>query len=465
MSGHPTPDPPPPAAAEVVRDWRGRSYRVGPTARVLTGVPRWVVLARALASVAAIGVMQFGYGAAVPALVDAHGWSPAQALVPFLLWTLFQGATAPLPHHLGARRLLTPGQSVGAGAVLCAAALVALGHVAAPVPAALAYGVLGGVGAGLVYHSCADLVGGWFPDRPGVRFGAVGGAFALGAVPLLPVLALAPSSAPLPAATTVLAAAVLVLGLAGGLGQRRAPRRWWPPGADPRAVALRGNADPPAAADFSTAQAWASGPSLPALHAVVALSGAGGLFTIAVLPVVLVAAGRPMVETAAAVTAFAAASGLGRIASGAAVERTGRRRLLAVLLGASALALAGLAAVADTGPAALLVALAAVAGAGTGSCYPLSRAVTEAHFGADRAAGIPRLVHSSKAVGGLLGVGAAVALLALAPPPATASWLVTAAVALTAATLLTGALRRPFPVRTLPIRKKIWTAGRRRAPM
>ncbi|RKS05748.1 MFS transporter [Nocardiopsis sp. Huas11] len=465
MSGHSTPEPAHPDHPEVVRDWRGRSYRVGPTARVLTGLPRPIVLTRALTAVAAIGVLQFGYGAAVPTLVVTHGWSPAQALVPFLLWALFQGATAPLPHHLAVRRLLTPGQSIGTGAALCAAALVALGHVSAPLPAALAYGVLGGVGAGLVYHSCADLVGGWFPDRPGIRFGAVGGAFALGAVPLLPALALAPSPAPLPTATTVLAAAVLLLGLAGGIGQRQAPRRWWPPGADPRAVALRGNADPPAAADFSTAQAWASGRSLPALHAVVALSGAGGLFTIAVLPLVLVAADRPAAETAAVVTAFAAASGLGRIASGAAVERTGRRRLLAASLGAAALALAGLAVVADAGPTALLVVLAAVAGAGTGSCYPLSRAVTEAHFGSDRAAGIPRLVHSSKAVGGLLGVGAAVALLALAPSPAAASWLLTAAVALALAALLTGALRRPFPVRTLPIRPKIWTAGRRRAPM
>ncbi|WP_304451975.1 MFS transporter [Nocardiopsis sp. YSL2] len=463
MSGHPTPDPPHPARTEIVRDWRGRSYRVGPTARVLTGVSRPVVLARALAAVAAIGVLQFGYGTAVPVLIDAHGWSPALALVPFLLWALFQGATAPLPHHLAARRLLTPGQTIGTGAALCAAALTALGHVSTPVPAALAYGVLGGVGAGLVYHSCADLVGGWFPDRPGIRFGAVGGAFALGAAPLVPALALAPSPAPLPAAATALAASVLFLGLVGGVGQRHAPRRWWPPGADPRALALRGNADPPAAADFSTAQAWASGPSLPALHAVVALSGAGGLFTIAVLPLVLVAADRPAAETATAATAFAAASGLGRIVSGAAVERTGRRRLLGVLLGAAALALAGLAAVAEAGPTALVVALAAVAGAGTGSCYPLSRAVTEAHFGSDRAAGIPRLVHSSKAVGGLLGVGGAVALLALAP--ATASWLFAAAAALAAGALLTGALRRPFPVRTLPIRQRIWTARRRRAPM
>lgn len=461
-----SPDPPSsPSGPEEVRDWRGRHYSVGPPARALAGVPRSVVLARALVAAAAVGVLQFGYGAAVPSLVEAYSWSPAAALLPFLVWTLAQGACAPALHRLRARRAPRAATLILAGALLCAAALAVLGTAPGLTAAVLGYGVLGGVGAGLVYHSCTDLVGGWFPDRHTVRSGAVGGAFALGAVPLLPAIALGIAPDSLPLACAALALLVLALGVAGGAGQRSAPPRWWPPGSDPRAAALLRGADPPPATDFTHAQAWTTGGSLPLLHAIVALSGASGLFTLAALPVLLLGGGHPPSAVALAVTVFAAASGLGRLAAGAAAERTGRRRALALLLASAALAQAGLAAAVPAGPAAAVALLALVAGAGTGSCYPLTRAITEGHFGARWSPAIHGLVYSSKAVGGLVGVGGAVLFLALAPPPAWPAGLAAAGALCGAAALLAGLLRRPLPVRTTPVTHGVWTAQRRRAPM
>ncbi|PDP85555.1 MFS transporter [Glycomyces fuscus] len=463
------PDPPPtPSArssAEEVRDWRGRRYAVGPSARALTGRSRRMILLRALTAAAAVGGLQFGYGAAVPSLVAAHGWSPAQALVPFLVWTLVQGACAPVLHRLRARGALRTGPAVQAGALLCAAALVALGTAPVLPVAVLGYGLLGGLGAGLVYHSCTHLVDGWFPDRRTVRSGAVGGAFALGWVPLLPAVAIGPPPSALPAACGALALAVVLLGLVGGAGQRTAPPRWWPPGSDPRTTALLAGADPPWARDLTPAQAWSSGRSLPLLHAVVALSGASGLFTLAVLPVLLAGGGHPATVVAPAVTAFAAGSGLGRLAAGAAAERAGRRRTLTALLGAGALAQAGLAAAVPTGQTAALVPLALVAGACTGSCYPLTRAITEGHFGPRWTADIHGLVYSSKAVGGLLGVGGAALFLALAPAPAWPAGLAASGALCAAAALLAALLRRPLPVRTTPAPNGVWTATRHRAPM
>ncbi|WP_201294692.1 MFS transporter [Nocardiopsis sp. FR4] len=437
-----------------VRDWRGRRYTVGPGARELTGAPRAVLLARALAAVAAVGVLQFGYGAAVPVLVEARGWSPAQALLPFLVWTLVQGSLAPAPHWLRTRGLLGPGEAICAGALLCAAALLALGHADGVTGAVLDYGVLGGLGAGLVYHSCADLVGGWFPDRHTVRLGAVGGAFALGAVPVLPVIAVGLSPEALPSACAALALAVLVLGVAGGAGQRSAPARWWPPDSDPRRSALRRRADPPAAGDLSAGQAWSSG-SLPLLQAVVALSGACGLFALVVVPL----------ELPAAVVALALGSGLGRLAASAAAEHAGRRRTLVALTAATALALPVLL-LAEPVPLALAAALAV--GAGTGSCYPLTRAIAEGHCG-EGSPVVQHLVHASKAVGGLVGVGGAVVLLALGAQDAALAGF---ALLPAAACALAARLRRPLPVRTLPgaaspVRTPpgVWTARRRRAPM
>lgn len=495
------PEPPPAPASEAaeVHDWRGRRYTVGPSARRLTGAPRSVLLTRALLAVGAVGVLQFGYGAAVPLLTAAHGWTPAQALTPFLVWALVQGCLAPVPRLLRTRGLLRPGAAICVGAALCAVAVYTVGHATDPLTAVAGYGLLGGVGAGLVYHSCVDLVGGWFPDRPTVRLGAVGGAFALGAVPLLPALALGPPSGDPGPAATALALAVLALGAAGGVGQRGAPAYWWPPGSDPRAAALRRGADPPAARDFSAGQAWASGRSLHALHTIVALSGTVGLFTLVVLPPLLSGLGRDPAEIAAAVTAFALGSGVGRLAASGAAERAGRRRTLTALLAATALGQAALAASAPDGPLPLLLAAVLVVGAGTGSCYPLTRAITEGHFGRGqhrgtgqhhgtvrvsgsgrfraqeddpaRSADLAGLVHGSKAVGGLLGVGGAIALLTLAPDSSHTVALAASGLLTAVAALLAARLRRPLPIRTLPPGAGtsrppgVWTARRRSVPM
>ncbi|MBR8742641.1 MFS transporter, partial [Nocardiopsis sp. MG754419] len=447
-----------------VHDWRGRRYTVGPDPRELIGLPRSALLARALVAAAAVGVLQFGYGAALPTLVAAHDWTLTQAWLPFLVWALVQGSCAPLPRLFHARGLRGPGTAVGVGAALCSVAVFTLGHTADPMVAVLAYGVVGGVGAGLVHHACTDLVAGWFPDRHTVRLGAVGGAFALGAVPILPAIVLALTPETLPWATTLLALTVLALGLIGGVGQRRAPDRWWPPGSDPRTAALRRSADPPAARDFTAGQAWTSGHSLPALHVIVALSGATGLFTLATLPTILPSRGHDPTTVAVAVTVFALAGGLGRICASGAAEHTGRRRTLALLMLATALGALLLAAVAPAGPTVLVVGAALVVGAGTGACYPLTRAITEGHFGSDPAAALPGLVHGSKAVGGLLGVGGAIVFLPSAPADALPLVLAGAAAPPALAALLAARLRRPLPIRTLP-KNGVWTAERRSAPM
>ncbi len=233
-----------------------------------------------------------------------------------------------------------------------------------------------------------------------------------------------------------------------------------------------------------------------------------------------------------AVTAFALASGVGRLAASGAAERAGRRRTLAALLAATTLGQSVLAATAPEGPLPLLIAGVLVVGAGTGSCYPLTRAITEGHFGtgqhsgtgqhrgagqhsgAHRGAGqhsrtgqhrgtgqhsgthsgagqrggagrfrAPRaddparsadlagLVHGSKAVGGLLGVGGAIALLGLVPATAQPVALAASGLLTAVAAVLTARLRRPLPIRTLPHTAGtteshgVWTARRRSVPM
>ncbi|WP_052809687.1 MFS transporter [Streptomonospora alba] len=453
---------PPPAAAPAghlvspyvpaprdgeLHDWSGRRYAVGRPARELAGTDRAVPAARAVAAVSAIGVLQFGYGAAVPLLVAAHGWSPAAALLPFALWALVQGGSAWPIARLRERGLLPPARAIVAGAPLCAAALAAVGLGGGLGWMLLAYALVGGLGAGLVYHSGVHVVAAWYPERPTTPAVWAGAGFALGAVPLVVGLSLA-QPAHL-AAAPWLGVAVACVVAAAGAGLRTPPPRWWPPETDPRDWALR-RREPVACYDHSAAQAWRSG-ALPGLHAVVALAGAAALVNLAVLPMLLADRGLAPGAVAAALAVLVASSGLGRAAAGRWGERVGRRRILVAALAAGGAAQFGLACAALTGSAAALVLLAIPAGIGGGCCYPLTRTLAHDFFGSRDSADIPGLVYSAKALGGLAGVGGAAALIALAPHAGPVLCLICAGLAGLGAAAVAARLRRPVPIRTLPL--------------
>ncbi|MFC4000008.1 MFS transporter [Nocardiopsis sediminis] len=434
------------------RDWSGRRYRVGASARDLTGRGRGHQLRRAVLAVAAAGTLQFAYGAAVPALGAAHGWTPAGALLPLLVWTVVQGASAVPLARLHSRGALAPARAVLAGAPLCAIGLASIGLTDSLLLAALGYGVLGGLGAGLVYHPCVHVVAAWYPERPVARAGVAGGAFALGAVPAVLGALLLPGPAALGPACAGLAVAAGVLIAAGGARLHAPPAHWWPPGTDPRAWALRGRADPLAGAEHSPAQAWRSG-ALPALHAILALGGAVALFDLAVLPAFLLAQGHSPAAAAAVAAVLVAASGAGRVAAAARAEHSGRRRVLAGALLAGGLAQFGLlaAATGEGGGLPVLLVLAVPAGLGGGACYPLTRALAMDCFGARHSTDIQGLVYSAKGLGGLLGVGGAALLLLLAPDSGAAAGFAVAGVCALVAAGIAGRLRRPLPVRTIPL--------------
>ncbi|MFW5417620.1 MFS transporter [Nocardiopsis sp. CNT-189] len=438
-----------PRAGEY-RDWSGRRYTVGPSARALTGRDRSHLLGRAALALAAVGVLQFGYGAAVPLLIAAHGWSPVQALLPFAVWALVQAGSAAPVARLRERGALPPSLAVPLGSVLAAAGPASLPWAADPLWAVLGHGLLGGAGAGLVYHSCVHLAAAWYPERPALHTAFTGAAFALGSVPLVAAAGLGPPPEVLAPAALALAVLVGAVGAACGLRLAEPPPRWWPPETDPRGWALRPRTAPPASRDHSPAEAWRSG-ALPRLHLVVAASGAAALFDAAVLPLLLTRADFPPGAVAAAAAAVVAGSGLGRIAAGGWAERGDRRTVLAAALACGAVAHAGLAAAVAAGAAPALVCFAAAAGIGGGSCYPLTRELAVDFFGVRDSARIQGLVYSAKGVGGLVGVGGAAALLALAPAAWTVAAPAAAGAAAGAAALAAARLRRPLSARTLPL--------------
>ncbi|GAA3140507.1 hypothetical protein [Nonomuraea salmonea] len=134
----------------------------------------------ALASMAVISPLQYGYAA-------LHT-GQAGGLTLLAVWIACQAAGALPALHLVRRRRLGVRTCLAAGAALTGLGLATAGLTSGLTsglsPAALAgYAVLGGLGAGLVYGVCGEVVSSWYPERPAARVGLITGAFGYGAVP------------------------------------------------------------------------------------------------------------------------------------------------------------------------------------------------------------------------------------------------------------------------------------------
>jgi hypothetical protein len=73
-----------------VRDLHGRSYRVGEQPNDIMGRSRRWMLWLGWVAMAAISVLQYGYGVAVIALQQTSGWSVTGALGVLALWVVFR---------------------------------------------------------------------------------------------------------------------------------------------------------------------------------------------------------------------------------------------------------------------------------------------------------------------------------------------------------------------------------------
>src|SRR5882724_12020985 len=73
-----------------VHDAYGRRYRVGETDSELVGRSRAWMIRMAWVSMAAIGLFQYGFAAAVPALTRTYGWSLTETFSILAVWVFFQ---------------------------------------------------------------------------------------------------------------------------------------------------------------------------------------------------------------------------------------------------------------------------------------------------------------------------------------------------------------------------------------
>src|ERR1044072_7861294 len=112
VQGTPTPEA---VMRTSTLDFLGRRYVVGPAAEELLGRRREWMLWLSWAAMAAIGILQYGFGSLVPALVQ-RGWAPVDVFWLLALWTVCQaGAWVPVA-FLRERGRIGPRRGAGAGA-------------------------------------------------------------------------------------------------------------------------------------------------------------------------------------------------------------------------------------------------------------------------------------------------------------------------------------------------------------
>jgi MFS family permease len=387
-------------------DFLGRRFEVGPTADELLGRPRAWMLRASWAAMAAIGILQYGFGSLVPSLTG-RGWAPPDVFWLLATWTVFQAAAGFPVAYLRERGRLAPRTAMVAGAVLLPLGPLALAY-GSELVALLGYSVLSGTGAGIVYATCSSTVAKWYPERQAAKVSLATGAFAYGSVPFAVAFLFAPVSP----ALTGTAVLIFVVVLAAGALLVDPPAHWWPPEVDPRDWMLDRRRSPVRAVrQYSPREAMRTGVA-PLMYLILFVASAVSLFDVTFLATMGASIDAAVAVVAVGTGVLLAANGAGRALAIRVSDRVGRSRVLSWVVGVLGLGQLCLASAASTGSAAMLVFATVLAGVGGGAFYPLFASLVREFFG-DQSAGARAThaaVYSAKAFGGVLGVGAAAAV-------------------------------------------------------
>jgi MFS family permease len=359
---------------------------------------------------AAVGLLQYGFGAVVGNLMARHGWSFTQVFVLLAVWAVCQAGVGFPVAVLRERRGVAPRPIMLAAAVLCLVGLLALAHGSSLLVALLGYSVLAGGGAGMVYGTCTSSIAKWFPEQANSKVSMVTGAFAYGTA-LFAVAAVVGLDQAALAKVLDVAAVVLFVVVAGcGMFFRDPPARWWPAYIDPKEWALRHapgrRANMPAVRQYSPGQALRTR-ALSVMYLIAIGAGAVSLFDAAFIVVFMARIGAVASVMALSVGLLFGINGLGRALAIRISDRLGRSRTLKIVLLVQGIGQLLLAMAASSGSAATLVLAAAVAGCGGGAFYPLVASLVGDYFGHQRALEVHALVYSAKAFAGVIGVGLA----------------------------------------------------------
>jgi oxalate/formate antiporter len=188
---------------------------------------RWQQLILGIVCMVAISSPQYTWALFTQPLIGTLKLTLAQVQVTFSILIVVQTFLAPaqglLVDRFGPRLLLS------VGAVLTAASWLLAAHVSSRLGLYLTYGLLGGIGTGIIYVGVVGHVVQWFPDKRGLATGLVAAGYGFGAIATtFPIDAVIKSTG-YGAALTTFGALFGIVGLAAAQALQRPASGWAPP--------------------------------------------------------------------------------------------------------------------------------------------------------------------------------------------------------------------------------------------
>ncbi|WP_367438071.1 OFA family MFS transporter [Streptomyces celluloflavus] len=400
----------PTIAYREVRDAKGRVYRIGETDRHILGHSRKLMVYLPWIAMLAISVFEYAYGSAEGTLAHAHHWSQSDTFWILSVWVFFQAGVAFPAGWLREKGIVTARRAMFIGAALCLVGFLSLSHLRHVLGAILGYGVLGGVGSGLIYATCINMVGKWFPERRGGKTGFVNGGFAYGAVPFIFIFNYGFDTADYHRVLDLIGVYILVVVSCCAWFFRDPPKNWWPHDVDPlggtghakRTAGLDKN--PPAVRQYTPVEALRSG-MLPLIWLLVVLTAGVSIFGISFQVPFAKEVGFGPLVAASSMGVMSVINGIGRGFVGWLSDRWGRKTTLFFVIVVLGLSQFGVLWAGDTRNQVLFLVFAFISGFGGGAFYPLFATLTPDYFGENYNASNYGLAYSGKLVSGLFGGG------------------------------------------------------------
>jgi MFS transporter, OFA family, oxalate/formate antiporter len=257
-----------PAYREITNS-TGRVFRVGETPKQIQGYGRWVPIAAAWLAMCLAGLLEYTWGALNGSLAAVHHWGPGPVFWAFSFFVVFESFVQIGTGYLRNRGILPVRYAVIIGGIICG--IVGYGILAESTniwEAYVGYAVLGGIGSGMVYSSCINIVAKWFPERKGFLTGFVNGGWAYGSVPFIFAIGAASSGGgAITMSASTLKTYIFVQGIIMTVGMviagfflKDPPKNWWPESVDPLNWQKHSTRDlqnnPPALRHYTLGQMW-----------------------------------------------------------------------------------------------------------------------------------------------------------------------------------------------------------------
>ncbi|MCX5239152.1 OFA family MFS transporter [Streptomyces prunicolor] len=393
-----------------VTDAHGRVYRVGETDRDILGHSRKLMIYLPWIAMMAISVFEYAYGSAEDTLSSAHGWTQSNTFWILSIWVFFQAGIAFPAGWMREKGILSARRAMYIGSVLCVIGFLALSHLDNVWLAIIGFGVIGGVGAGLVYATCINMVGKWFPERRGARTGFVNGGFAYGSLPSIFIFNYAFDTGNYHRVLDLIGCYILIVVFGCAFFFKDPPKNWWPADIDPLTYGGSGKSatslakNPPAVRQFTPKEAIRTG-MLPLMWLSIVLTAGVSIFGISFQVDFAKDVGFGPLVAASSMGIMAVINGIGRAVVGWLSDLWGRKLTLVFVILVLGLAQFGVIWAGHLRSEWLFLFFAFLSGFGGGAFYPMFAALTPDYFGENFNATNYGLVYSGKLVSGLFGGG------------------------------------------------------------